>query len=213
MELRNNSGSTSLWLALSQLNSSRGESDKFAAKLIERGANPDAIDSRTGNSLLHLAALECNERAAIFLVCHGAKVNHTNHHGEAPIHIASKKGLHNLVQVLLQYGADPNLQTNLKTTPQITTHPSSQTPPISRNSPDLFSPTSTLGALSALSNLVTSSSSSLDKGGSPLISHKVNKPSSNPFDDDEVDSDNETYNTSYRISPYNSRKEFVPQVY
>ena len=203
LELRNNVGNTALWLALSQLNSTRGESDKFAAKLIERGSNPDAVDTRTGNALLHLASLERNERAAIFLVCHGAKVNHVNHHGEAPIHIASSKGLHNLIQVLLQYGADPNLQTNLKPSPLNAPLVSirSQTPPSSRGSPLLISPTSTIGALTALSNIAAVSSTSLERS-SPLLVHNDRAVSNNPFDDDD--------DTTYRVSSYRSNLATPP---
>ena len=77
--------------------------------------------------------------------------------GEAPIHIAAKHGLHRLVEVLLQYGADPNLQTALKPKPK-----AKPPTPIPIQSPShaaatrldditsaILSP-STLGALSAL---------------------------------------------------------------
>ena len=86
----------------------------FATRLIKRGANPDSIESRTGNSLLHKAALQSNEAAAVFLVHHGAVPNGKNSEGEAPIHIAARNGLDQLVKVLLQHGADPNLQTAIK---------------------------------------------------------------------------------------------------
>lgn len=121
LDLGNNNGASSLWLALQQLDSSyltsddTGEFDhSFAARLIKRGSNADAIETRTGNSLLHRAALECNEAAAVFLVHHGAVTNHKNTKGETPIHIAAMNGLHQLMEVLLQSGADPNLQTALK---------------------------------------------------------------------------------------------------
>ena len=86
----------------------------FATRLIKRGANPDSIESRTGNSLLHKAALQSNEAAAVFLVHHGAVPNGKNNEGEAPIHIGARNGLDQLVKVLLQHGADPNLQTAIK---------------------------------------------------------------------------------------------------
>lgn len=86
----------------------------FATRLIKRGANPDSIESRTGNSLLHKAALQSNEAAAVFLVHHGAVPNGKNNDGEAPVHIAARNGLDQLVKVLLQHGADPNLQTAIK---------------------------------------------------------------------------------------------------
>ena len=160
----------------------------FAARLIKRGANPDAIDTRSGNSLLHNAAFESNEAAAVFLVHHGAVPNLKNVLGEAPIHIAAKHGLHRLVEVLLQYGADPNLQTALKPKPPT---PAPMTSPVPHSmaasmraediTPDVMSPT-TLGALSALSatsqltsvysfdgNLPTSSSARTSSGYSSQI--------------------------------------------
>lgn len=121
LDLRNNHGASALWLALQQLEESYLTSDdisefelSFSARLIKRGSNSDAVETRTGNSLLHRAALEGLEAAAIFLVHHGAITNHKNIQGETPIHIAAKNGLHRLVEVLLQNGADPNLQTALK---------------------------------------------------------------------------------------------------
>ena len=124
LELRNNDGASALWLALQQLDSSYLSSSDvseydhtFAARLIKRGANPDAVETRTGNSLLHRAALEHNEGAAVFLVHHGAIANHKNKQGETPIHVAAMNGLHQLVKVLLENGADPNLQTALKPKP------------------------------------------------------------------------------------------------
>ncbi|CAI8027099.1 Rabankyrin-5 [Geodia barretti] len=124
LDLCNNAGDSALWLALSKLDSAYFTSDditqynnSFPAKLITRGANPDALDSRTGNILLHRAALESNEAAAIFLVHRGAQLNPKNGEGEAPIHIAARNGLHSLVEVLLQHGADPNQQTSLRAPP------------------------------------------------------------------------------------------------
>ena len=94
----------------------------FPARLITRGANCDTLDPRTGNSLLHRAAIESKEAAAVFLVHHRAQLNPKNGQGEAPVHIAAKNGLHRLVEVLLQHGADPNQQTALKP------HPASPVP-------------------------------------------------------------------------------------
>lgn len=124
LDLRNNAGASALWLALLQLEASYLDSTdtsefelSFSARLIKRGSNADAVETRTGNSLLHRAALEEREAAAIFLVHHGAITNHKNIQGETPIHIAARNGLHRLVEVLLQNGADPNLQTALKPKP------------------------------------------------------------------------------------------------
>lgn len=106
LELRTHNHETALWLALMQLDSDYLSSEDiteyehtFANRLIQRGANPDAIEPRTGNSLLHKAALLSNEAAAVFLVHHGAVPNGKNSEGEAPIHIAAKNGLDHLVKV------------------------------------------------------------------------------------------------------------------
>ena len=121
LDLHNHNHETALWLALMQLDADYLSSEDitdyehtFATRLIKRGANPDSIESRTGNSLLHKAALQSNEAAAVFLVHHGAVPNGKNNEGEAPIHIAARNGLDQLVKVLLQHGADPNLQTAVK---------------------------------------------------------------------------------------------------
>lgn len=106
LELRTHDHETALWLALMQLDADYLSSEDitdyehtFANRLIKRGANPDAIDSRTGNSLLHKAALQSSEAAAVFLVHHGAVPNGKNNEGEAPIHIAARNGLDQLVKV------------------------------------------------------------------------------------------------------------------
>lgn len=131
LDLCNNARDSALWLGLSQLDSAHFTSDdvsqydnSFPAKLITRGANPDTLDPRSGNILLHRAALESNEAAAIFLVYHRAQLNPKNGEGEAPIHIAARKGLHNLVEVLLQHGADPNQQTTLRVASPVSPVPS-----------------------------------------------------------------------------------------
>ena len=183
LELRTHEHETALWLSLMQLDSDYLSNEDiteyehtFATRLIKRGANPDSIESRTGNSLLHKAALKSNEAAAVFLVHHGAIPNSKNNEGEAPIHIAARNGLDQLVKVLLQNGADPNLQTAVKpkqAPPPLTLPPAEAE---SRSNPStaassmtrlddfaaagtqvgggMMSPT-TLGALSALSTVTS----------------------------------------------------------
>ena len=181
---------------------SLADAECLAAKLIERGANPDAVETRTNNTLLHLAGMESNESAAIFLVRHGGKVDSTNTEGHAPIHIAASNGLHRLAKVLLDHGANPNLQTNLiakSVQPQIPPQALPAATPMLQTT----TPTSALGALSAVSSLVSSSSeqpdnpfdsglvslqqlSSLSSATSSTVSKKV---STNPFGDDSEEED------------------------
>lgn len=156
LDLRNSNGETALWLSLKQLDATYLTCEDvseyeytFASRLVKRGANADAVDTRTGNSLLHQAALESSEAAAVFLVQHGAVPNHKNAQGETPIHIAAKHGLSKLVEVLLQYGADPNLQTALKPKSVKPAPVAIQAVKSDDFAPSILSP-STLGALSAL---------------------------------------------------------------
>uniref|UniRef100_A0A8B9LR24 Ankyrin repeat and FYVE domain containing 1 n=1 Tax=Astyanax mexicanus TaxID=7994 RepID=A0A8B9LR24_ASTMX len=128
LELKDHEGSTALWLALQYItvasdpsvnpfeddvpvvNGTSFDENSFAARLIQRGSNPDAPDA-SGNCLMQRAALAGSEAAAIFLATHGAVVNHTNKWGETPLHTACRCGLAGLTAELLQQGANPNLQT------------------------------------------------------------------------------------------------------
>lgn len=59
-----------------------------------------------GDSLLHMSASMKNESAGLFLIDHGAQVNHSNKRGESPLHTAAQIGLVALVNKLLRrYGA------------------------------------------------------------------------------------------------------------
>ncbi|XP_062341098.1 rabankyrin-5 isoform X1 [Osmerus eperlanus] len=130
LELKDHEGSTALWLALQYItvasdpsvnpfedhapveNGTSFDENSFASRLIQRGSNPDAPDTATGNCLLQRAAGAGCEAAALFLATHGAKVNHNNKWGETPLHTACRCGLAGLTAELLQQGANPNLQTH-----------------------------------------------------------------------------------------------------
>ena len=170
LELRNNDGSTVLWLALQSLDSaylttlndegaSVMDEETFAAKLVGRGANMDAKTTPTGDTLLHRASLQGNEGAAVFLVRHGAGVDCTNHKGEAPIHIAASIGLNHLAKVLLLHEANPNLLTDRIALPTVV-DPAPVTTPSSVP----------MGAISAISSLVSDSSRGVSGGvaGNPF---------------------------------------------
>ncbi|OWK15223.1 hypothetical protein Celaphus_00000878 [Cervus elaphus hippelaphus] len=134
LELKDQEGSTALWLAVQYITVSSDQSvnpfedlpvvngtsfdeNSFAARLIQRGSNTNAPDTNEyahfllGNCLLQRAAEAGNEAAALFLATNGAHVNHRNKWGETPLHTACRHGLANLTAELLQQGANPNLQT------------------------------------------------------------------------------------------------------
>ncbi|GFY63345.1 rabankyrin-5 [Trichonephila inaurata madagascariensis] len=110
LEIKNAEGQTVLWFAL-DAGIGGYDDNSFAAKLVKRGCCLDAVCPLNGDTLLHLACRASNEEAGIFLAVHGAKPNLTNNKGEAPLHISCTKGLATFTQVLLQKGANPNLQT------------------------------------------------------------------------------------------------------
>lgn len=100
LEIRNNHGLTPLALALQFLD----ENEIFASMLVSKKSSVDASNPMTGDTLLHLAAKNKNEKAGIFLVKSGARVNSTNNRGETPLHIAAENGLYQLVTTLLHQG-------------------------------------------------------------------------------------------------------------
>ena len=84
---------------------------KLADLLVEKGASINLINSKTKDSLLHLAAKDCNEDAGQYLIENNAIIEQYNQNGEQPIHIASSNGLCKLVSLLLQKGANCNSTT------------------------------------------------------------------------------------------------------
>uniref|UniRef100_A0A671RV37 Rabankyrin-5-like n=1 Tax=Sinocyclocheilus anshuiensis TaxID=1608454 RepID=A0A671RV37_9TELE len=126
LELKDHEGSTALWLALQYItvasdpsvnpfedeapvvNGTSFDENSLAARLIQRGSNPDAPDAN-GNCLMQRAAITGSEAAAIFLATHGSKVNHTNKWPYV-IYLIYTTACH--LAELLQQGANPNLQTD-----------------------------------------------------------------------------------------------------
>ncbi|XP_048582377.1 rabankyrin-5 isoform X2 [Nematostella vectensis] len=111
LELRDNQGRVPLWLALSCDSFDSMDEESLAAKLVKHGASADAVNTVTGDSLLHLAAASGQEEAGLFLAGHGAQPDHVNKAGETPLHVAARRGLVRLVAELLNNGANPNVQT------------------------------------------------------------------------------------------------------
>ncbi|XP_023035868.1 rabankyrin-5 [Drosophila willistoni] len=102
---------TALELSLSLQNPNKDNT--LAAKLLEMGADPNAVKLGTGNSLLQVLALKGEEfeEAAMFLADF-ANLDHINEQGLSTLHIAAKNNLSKLVLKLLQKGASCNLQTS-----------------------------------------------------------------------------------------------------
>lgn len=109
LNLTTSEGHTPLWFAL--ICSRLYNRNSFAARLLEKGAEPNPIYPQTSNSLLHLVAEEGLEDAGLFLCSYSDNINHINRQGESALHIACSKGLARLVTRLLECGANPNLQT------------------------------------------------------------------------------------------------------
>ncbi|KAJ0173068.1 hypothetical protein K1T71_011244 [Dendrolimus kikuchii] len=85
----------------------------FAAKLLEKGCQPNPLYSGSGDSLLHILAQGWFEDSAVFLASHlNGELNHTNEAGLTALHAACANGLARLTTALLEHGARPNLQTS-----------------------------------------------------------------------------------------------------
>ncbi|XP_050746200.1 rabankyrin-5 isoform X2 [Drosophila biarmipes] len=84
---------------------------KTASMLINMGAQPNAIKTKTGDSLLQVFAMDGyrGEKAAIFLADY-TNLDHFNLRGLTALHIASLNNLPNLVKKLVVNGASCNLQ-------------------------------------------------------------------------------------------------------
>ncbi|XP_034827404.1 rabankyrin-5 [Maniola hyperantus] len=84
----------------------------FAAKLLEKGCQPNPLYSGSGDSLLHILAQGWFEDSAVFLTSHlNGDLNHSNEAGVTALHAACANGLTRLTAALLEHGARPNLQT------------------------------------------------------------------------------------------------------
>ncbi len=97
------------------------DDDSFPNLLIAKGCETNTVDSN-GDSLLHLCAKKNLEKAAIFLVKKNSKINALNNDCESVLHLACESGLSFLVQMLLEKGADPNVQTSNLTNSQTPMH-------------------------------------------------------------------------------------------
>ncbi|KAL1230041.1 Rabankyrin-5 [Trichinella pseudospiralis] len=107
LEILNREGLPALWYALAK----NDAEFQYASALVSRGANFNAIRPRSGDTLLNLCVIDGLLEAAIYLIKKGASVDVPNAKGETALYLASSSGLDQLVQILLNSGANPNVQT------------------------------------------------------------------------------------------------------
>ncbi|KAK4904259.1 Transient receptor putative cation channel subfamily A member 1 [Elasticomyces elasticus] len=85
--------------------------------LLDAGADADVVD---GNGCTPLFLLRrANAHLVSLLVTHGAKVNHQNPEGQTALHFAAHWNNRNLVEQLLQAGADPSIGGGYAQTPML----------------------------------------------------------------------------------------------
>ena len=78
---------------------------EFARMLLERGASTNAFDTRFGLTPLLLAVYKGNIQAMRLLLKHGADINERSTSGETPRQLGSRRGHHEIVELLSEYGA------------------------------------------------------------------------------------------------------------
>ncbi|GAB0091613.1 rabankyrin-5 [Sergentomyia squamirostris] len=85
----------------------------LARRLLEKGADANQLYSATRSNLLQtLIASENLEDAAIFL-SEFTEMNHVNDDGLTALHLACQRNMGKLARVLLDRGADPNVQSKI----------------------------------------------------------------------------------------------------
>uniref|UniRef100_A0A250YIE5 B-cell lymphoma 3 protein n=1 Tax=Castor canadensis TaxID=51338 RepID=A0A250YIE5_CASCN len=111
LEARNYDGESSLHVAVNS------ECQESVLLLLERGADIDAVDIKSGRSpLIH--AVENNSLSMVqLLLQHGANVNAQMYSGSSALHSASGRGLLPLVRTLVRSGADSGLKNCHNDTP------------------------------------------------------------------------------------------------
>ncbi|XP_014679678.1 PREDICTED: putative ankyrin repeat protein RF_0381 [Priapulus caudatus] len=77
--------------------------------LLEAGADPNVAETQSGKTPLMKVMRECEEAAVQMLLSHGANANAADSHGETSLHHAAYLGQLDIVRLLLEAGADPNV--------------------------------------------------------------------------------------------------------
>lgn len=90
-----------------------------ALLLLHYQASTDAADNN-GNTPLHLACTYGHEdcvKALVYYDIYSCRVGIMNDKGDTPLHIAARWGYEGIIHVLLENGADVNIQNKMKETP------------------------------------------------------------------------------------------------
>uniref|UniRef100_UPI00398EA006 ankyrin repeat domain-containing protein 27 isoform X1 n=1 Tax=Pristiophorus japonicus TaxID=55135 RepID=UPI00398EA006 len=78
------------------------------------------VQDNNGNTPLHLACMRGHEdcvKALVYYHLNACKLNMTNDKGDTPLHIAARWGYDGIIQVLLENGANTEIQNKMKETP------------------------------------------------------------------------------------------------
>ncbi len=75
--------------------------------LVEANADPNAYETKTGKTVLHLAAERNDVRAMEILINKNASVNKKAEQNETPLHYAARNCNFEAVQLLIEHDADP----------------------------------------------------------------------------------------------------------
>ncbi|XP_059848972.1 ankyrin repeat domain-containing protein 27 isoform X3 [Hypanus sabinus] len=78
------------------------------------------IQDNNGNTALHLACMHGHEdcvKALVYYQLYTCNLNMTNDKGDTPLHIAARWGYDGIIQVLLENGANTEIQNKMKETP------------------------------------------------------------------------------------------------
>ncbi|XP_045148616.1 B-cell lymphoma 3 protein [Echinops telfairi] len=193
LEARNYDGLTALHVAVNT------ECHEAVLLLLERGADIDAMDIKSGRSpLIH--AVENNSLSVVqLLLQHGANVNAQMYSGSSALHSASGRGLLPLVRTLVRSGADSGLKNCHNDTPLMVARsrrvidilrgkatrlapslPSESFSERSTTSPESGSRLSSNGLLSTSPSSSPSQSPPKDPSGFPMVPPNFFLPSSSP---------------------------------